>query len=315
MEIRNLRYFLEVAHLGSFSQAAARLHRSQPALSRGIQELEADLGFRLFSREGRHVVLTPEGQAMVQRVEVLMREVETTQEYATLLASGKTAILRIGAGANNISRVMPRLLEQFGKDWAHVEVLLQSEGANALLQALERGEIDVAITRYVRSAVFEAEGAFPTNLVAVLQRQHPLAKRASLTIPDLQHERLLVAGPSYASRSLVDRLFHAHHLRPKIVLESAEFNTMVEMAKARQGVAIIPSTISAAGPQTRVIPIFHRDKPVGEWTALVWDKRRMQPAHAKAFIKLAVDDLARNYPGHELKLPVPERDATVYDLF
>ena len=137
MDLRSLRYFAEVAETENFSRAAERLHRSQPALSRCMRELEEELGLRLFERMGRRVVLTSNGRALLGRVRLLLKEVDGLTEHARLLAAGKTQILRVGGAANFIEQVLPEVLRRYRQAWPQVEVMLEPEGGSALLAALE----------------------------------------------------------------------------------------------------------------------------------------------------------------------------------
>jgi DNA-binding transcriptional LysR family regulator len=257
----------------------------------------------LFSRVGRHVMLTPEGRSLAERVRVLLNEFEQTLEYAQRLSSGKTVTLRIGAGAANIERAMPALMQRYRERWPHVELQLRSDGAFNLISAVERGEIDVAMTRYVRSDILRAKVAFPTHLVAVVALNHPLATRQALTIEQLNGERLLVAPIQFSTRVLIDRAFRERHMRPRIVLESHDLSTLIALAEVGQGVAIVPSTACGGHRPIKTLPVFHRDQPLGSWTALVWDRRRPLPRFARAFVDEAIGQLERGYPGHELGLP------------
>lgn len=306
MDLRRLRYFAEVAEAQSFSRAAARLHRSQPAVSRCIQDLESEMGVKLFARAGREVTLTPNGRAFLERARLLLSDAEALAEHASQLAAGKTSALRIGGTTNFIDRVLPEVLRRYRLRWPRVEIYLQPMEGPALFSALERGEIDVAITRYAHSAFLEAELAFPLYVLAVLASGHRLCKRPSLAVQDLRSERVLIGPSSVVSRRLFESACRASGIRPRISFESIEFNALIALAEAQQGVAVVPSTADWRGRAVNALPLHHRGKPLGSWTALVWHKRREQPQHAKDFVRQACRQLKSNYPGSDLDLPLPE---------
>ena len=97
MNLRHLRAFATIVYVGGFARAAPRLHLSQPALSRQIHALEADLGVPLFDRIGRRVQLTSQGEDLLRRSRRLLAEAESLGERARELKSGETGILRVAA--------------------------------------------------------------------------------------------------------------------------------------------------------------------------------------------------------------------------
>lgn len=305
MNLRSLRYFAEVAATENFSRAAARLHRSQPAISRGIQELEAELGLKLFQRDGRRVALTPQGRALLEQIRPLLLQVEAVQEHARLLAAGKTRILRIGAVANLIERVLAEILRRYREKWPQVEVVLQPEGGAAVLAAIERGEIDLALARYTQSPALESQLAFPFHVLAVLARRHRLASAKSVSIRDIAAERLLIGPQSINSRRLFDAACQESGVRPRIALESVEFNALVALAEAGEGIAVVPSMVNTARHAVSAVPIVHKGTTIGAWTAFVWDRRREQPDYVRDFVREACSHLKSRYPGKDLKLPPP----------
>lgn len=303
MDLRSLRYFAEVATTLSFSRAAVQLHRSQPALSRCISDLEAELGLELFEREGRRVALSAGGRELLDDVRRLLRDADSLAEHARLLRSGRNLILRVGGAANTIERAVPDLMLRFRKIWPNVEIFLRPDGGTELLAAIERGEIDVGITRHVLSDFLGSRIAFPSHLIAVVPSDHRLARKRALAVEDLEGERLLAAPVSFTSRMLLEAACQSARIRPRIALETLELNALIALAEASQGIAVVPSTVDTAGRAVSVLPILAGKSVLGSWTAVVWNKRRKPPDHVAAFIELAANQLRRNYPGKAMRLP------------
>ena len=306
MDLRSLRYFAEVAQTGNFSRAASRLHRTQPALSRSIRDLEVELGLTLFDRVGRRAMITSAGKALLERARAVLAEADAVSDYARLLAAGKTSILRIGAVPNMIERVLPEVLRRYRLRRPEVEVILKPEGGTELLRALENGDVDLALARYSKTPSLDAKPAFPFYVLAVVPRSHPLASKSTVTVPELAAERILIAPAIMASRGLFDAACQEIRVRPRITLESNEFNALMALAKAKQGIAIVPSSAALRDRAVRILPVLHKGKALGAWAAIVWDKRRMQTDYSKAFVLQACKHLRRSYPGRELGLPLPE---------
>ncbi len=305
MDLRSLRYFAEIAQHESYSRAAAVLRRSQPALTRCMQELERELGLNLFRRVGRRIALTSNGKALLGPVVALLSDADAISQRAKLLATGQAAILRVGVSAHLIERVMPMLLQRYRKAWPHVEVFLKPEGGSALLTALERGEIDVALTRDAQDPFLSAKRAFPVYSLAAMPRGHRLSRQKSVSIHDLEKERLLVTPASVTSRRLFDTACVAVNVRPRPVLEIQDLNALVALAEAGQGVAIIPSTVDKGGRDVVLLPIVHAGQPLASWIALVWAKSGVLSDYAEDFVGQACALLGKTYPGRDLRLPVP----------
>ena len=113
MELRHLRSFVAVADAGSVSRAAKRLHITQPALSRQIQDLEREFACRLFDRIGRRIALTRDGEDILERTRRLLADAEGLGERARALAGGEAGVLRIGATPQFIEAALPELLTRY----------------------------------------------------------------------------------------------------------------------------------------------------------------------------------------------------------
>lgn len=302
MDFRSLRYFAEAASSESFSRAAEKLGRTQPALSRCIQDFEAELGFKLFERVGRRASITAHGQTLLSHIEIILNEVEALKEKARLIAAGRMSVLRVGSTINLIERIFPEILRRYKTQWPHVEVSLKPDGASTLLESVEKAEIDIAVTRHAGGQFLVGRKAFPTYLIAALPTEHPLAKAKFLTIKDLNGERLLAAPASSASRIMLQAACQAAQVRPWIVFENHELSALVALAAVGQGVAIIPSIADTRRFDVKVLPIMNNGTPLVSWTSLIWDGRRQLPVYAEDFIRLAITHLKSHYPGRDLQM-------------
>src|SRR6266851_9109542 len=181
LNLRHLRAFATIADMGGFGRAATRLHLSQPALSRQIHALEADLGVVLFDRIGRRVQLTSEGEDLLRRSRRLMAEAESLGERARELKSGETGILRVAATPQVIENLLAPFLIHYRRRHPGVEVHLVEDGGARLLGRLERGEVHLTITP-AGATRFEGQLLYPIHVVAALPSAHRLARRPLLEI-------------------------------------------------------------------------------------------------------------------------------------
>jgi DNA-binding transcriptional LysR family regulator len=94
-------------------------------------------------------------------------------------------------------------------------------------------------------------------------------------------------------------------LRPRIVLEAGDPQSLIALAETGRGVAVVPSTVRLPGRKVRVAPILHVGTSLGAWGWIVWDSRRFLPSYARSFIDGIVEYTSRNYPGRELERRTP----------
>ena len=141
MDIRHARTFVTVAELGTVSKAALRLHVAQPALSRQISDLEQELGFKLFDRVGRRLLLTGEGEQLLSDCRGLLNYATAVGERAQLLRRRDTGVLKVAASPQHIESVFSQFLHRYAQRYPNVQVKVSEGTGIEILAMLERGEI------------------------------------------------------------------------------------------------------------------------------------------------------------------------------
>lgn len=188
MELRTLRYFVAVAEELHFGRAAARLHMSQPPLSRAIQQLEADLGTPLFRRSSGGVSLTAAGSALLKEARALLEQTE--QVRARVAAAAGTATLTVGILSDSQDPDISRLAAAYRRRHPNVDVRIREADLTDPTCGLRAGLVDVALTR----GPFDETGLRVHELRsdpvgAVLRADDPLAARDELKLADLADRR------------------------------------------------------------------------------------------------------------------------------
>ncbi len=185
-ELRHLVYFHEVARRLHFRQAAEALAIAQPALSRQIAQLEAELGVALFIRSRRRVELTPAGRLLAERVEPVLRTLTGMTRELKAVAGGKTGQVRVAFTGLAMATVLPRILREFSRRFPGVRLELNESPTSAQLAALQHGDIACGF--------FHPDAPTPGLRTRLLLRErngvllpagHPLAKKAALRLRDL----------------------------------------------------------------------------------------------------------------------------------
>jgi LysR family cyn operon transcriptional activator len=310
MNLRFLRTFVAIVDNGGLARAAARLNLTQSAASRQIQALEGELGLRLFARIGRGMRLTSEGEDLLERSRRVLSDVAGLGERASALKSGEVGVLRVGATPQTIETLLAEFLSRYRKRHIGVEIHLVEDGGARLPGRLERGDIDVAIMP-AGDDRFRGRLLYPMHVLAVLPKRHSLSHRASLDVTELADEVLLRLTPGFASHGWFEAACHVAHVRPRVLLESVAPQTLIALAKAGHGIALVPSPVRIPSAGVCVAVVMHREVPLGQWTVAAWDPQRYLAPYVSNFTEEVAAHCLRDYPGREYvrkapKLPKPK---------
>ena len=256
MTLVQLRHLIELAHSGSFSKSAVKLHLTQPALSRSIKALEDELGQALFDRIGRKNELTPFGVHIVQRARVLVDEANELRLTSQQLQKGEVGQLRIGMGSGPGAMLMTPLLMLMAQEHpqAHIDI---SRGSTTLLVQALRDRLLDALILDIRSlqpatdlkveALQEMVGTF------LCRKQHPLAKKRSVTFEMLQAYPVASTPLSdEVARLLMERFGPSAHPDVLVNLRCEEISSLLEVARHSNTVVL---TIRAAAPDLIELPL------------------------------------------------------------
>ncbi len=143
LSLRTARLFVASADAGTLTAAAERLHVSQPAATKSLAQLEADLGGALFERAGRKLVLTRMGEALLPRARALLQQAEDLKSEAERWRSGEDGVLSVGAGPSVTYRLLPEAVARFYRAGRTVQLTIRAGAANALLDQVRRGALDL----------------------------------------------------------------------------------------------------------------------------------------------------------------------------
>jgi DNA-binding transcriptional LysR family regulator len=308
VNLRNLRTFVATAEHGGLGRACARLNLSQPAASRQIDALEAQLGLSLFEHVGRRLRLTAEGELLVQRSRQLLAEADMLVEHAHALKKGDTGIVRLGATPQMIAGLLVPFLPGYRKRHPGVDVLLIEGSAARQRSRLEQGEVHLSIMP--AGPGFSRRLLGPTHLLAVMPKSHSLSRSKVLELGALADQPLLVMQREYGSRTWFDAACEIAQVRSRILMECTTPQTLIELAAVDYGIAIVPSTSAIRDPCLRALPIVHRGMSFGQWATICWNSRRLLPPYAEELVDALVSHARRAFPvrshlKHAPPLPKP----------
>lgn len=268
MDFRQLRYFVAVAEALSFSEAARRLHVSQPPLSVQIKALEEELGSALLERSRHHVALTPAGELFLDKARAALANLDQAREVVKQVASGEAGEIRVGFTASvPMQDMFPRAVHAFREAHRNAKLELVHMSTGQQLQQLENGEIDIAFLRpspqFRPPASIAVREVLTDRLVAVVPVAHPLAAGVQETdISALSGERFLLF-PRGLGCGLFDHattLCNRAGFAPNVAQEAREATTIIGLVASGAGISVLPQIYARTGiPGVAYLPIAGPD--------------------------------------------------------
>ena len=264
MEMRHLRTFQAVAEELNFSRAAKKLHVAQPALSRTIADLEAEMEVRLLDRNTHGVALTEAGMLFLERVRQILDDTRDAVIQAQRRSQGQTGTLRIGFIGSLSQSLLPRMLQAYRTSYPAVDLVLRELGPVEQRERILSGRLDCGfIGLAVKSPDPELETMVVAEdkLVAAIPAKHPLAKHSVIRLAELRDDAIYLTAQANAPvfNPWLLRLCAKAGFQPRIARETDRVATVLNYVAAGFGVSIFPSRISSlATPGVLFLPLKGR---------------------------------------------------------
>jgi len=289
MDLRRLRTFVAVAELGTVSKAALRLRITQPALSRQIMDLQQELRLKLFDRVGRGLVLTAEGEQFLGDCRGVLAHIDALGERVEVLRRGDRGVLKVAAPPHTIESVLSKFLPRYAERFPNVHVKLSEALGREQTAMLERGEVHIGIRHDQGDPRFGSLVLPPDEVLAACATSLELGQAGHVDIGRLASYPLLLLDSGYSIRRLFDAACRLADVEPNLLLESRAPHTLLALAEAGQGVAIITSLLRTDRYNLRIVRVTHHRKPIRERFAIQWDKRRPMPPYVESFCEALAD--------------------------
>jgi DNA-binding transcriptional LysR family regulator len=300
MDLRHLRTFVTVAEQGTVSKASLSLRVAQPALSRQINDLETELGVRLFDRIRRRLVLTVEGEQLLGDCRTVLGAFGALTERAQMLRRGDTGILKVAATPQTIEGVFSGFLHRFAERRPSVQIKLTEAVGAQLASVLERGQVHLTVSlvqpHQVDSPFLEDFQLPPLEFLAASKHSLEIERAGDVDIGHLAPYPLLLLDTSFYVRQTFDAACRLIGLQPNIFIESRAPHALLTLAEAGHGVAIVPSVLPTQRYRLQIARLTHARRPLGGQFAILWDKRRVLPAYAEDFCHSLAAYMREIYP-------------------
>jgi DNA-binding transcriptional LysR family regulator len=208
MTLHQLRVFVKVAEVQSFTEAAKTLGLTQPSVSSLIQGLVDELKYELFERHGIKISLTPEGDVFVRRARDALAIIDGTQGEIDEIHGLKKGRVVVGGSPIPAASFLTEAVQTFKKQHPGVQVILKIQSNSSLERQLLDREIDVALVSWAtQSPLLRAEVYIEEQIVAIAPPGHPLSKKRAVTLRTLAKESLIASDSGIQTRDMVEQKF------------------------------------------------------------------------------------------------------------
>ncbi|UFU01173.1 LysR family transcriptional regulator [Radiobacillus kanasensis] len=244
MELRQLRYFMEVAEREHVSEAAENLHVAQSAISRQIANLEAELGVSLFEREGRNVKLTHIGRVFLTHTKTAMKAIDHAKKQIDEYLDPERGSIKIGFPTSLAGHLLPTVISEFKQKYPNIAFQLRQGSYAFLIDAVKNREIDVAFLGPVPTDDPDISGhiLFTENLYALVPAKHPLSDKPSIHLNDLRNEDFVVFPEGYVLHKIVVEGCRQAGFSANITSEGEDLDAIKGLVSAGIGVTILPES-------------------------------------------------------------------------
>jgi DNA-binding transcriptional LysR family regulator len=289
MTLRQLESFLAVAREGSFSLAAERLHLSQPTLTEHVQELEREIGKRLFARRYRQVVLTEAGRVLEPFVTRVMTTLESGTQAVAELEGLQHGSLLVGASTTPGIYVLPRIIGRFRATYPGIALALQIANTRTIEERIRGFRLDVAVVGgHMLGAGEECLAAgLVDELRLIVPPDHSWAKRAAVGIERIAEQPLLMREEGSATRQLTERALQQAGVAFRIAMVLDHTEAIKQAVMAGLGVSFVSAhAVSREIAAGNLVSLRVRGLVLRRHFHVIHAQRRPISASAQAFVRL-----------------------------
>lgn len=289
IDSRRLLYFFHVAKTGRFLSAEAKLNIAQSAMSRQIQQLEADLGVRLLERTGRGVTLTPAGEILYRDAkQILTRMASTVSEIADL--SHPPGSVSIAAPPTFMGLYMARVIERFEKALPGARIRAVEASSGAVMTQLIDGSVDIAIVVYAGTgARVELTEMLTEPMCLLCAPNHPVARQRSIPRRQLRDLDLVIPAALNGHRAILREYFEAGDLPLRSRIEADSLPLTRSLVMQRSLCTILPPSTCREQIDAGALVAIALDPPLTRTLRVARLKERDDNPIADVLVQLLVE--------------------------
>jgi LysR family transcriptional regulator, hydrogen peroxide-inducible genes activator len=294
MELHQLRYFVSVVEIGSFTGAAKACYIAQPSLSLQIQKLEEELGQKLFERLGRGVRLTSAGQVFYAKAVSIVSAVAEARDSLQDPVRLEQGQIRIGAIPTIAPYLLPRLVRAFTRRFPESQIMVHEDFTEDLVNACVAGEVDLGLLALpVDDDRVVVEPLYSEELLVAMAVRHRFVKKRRVTLEELTRERFVLLSEMHCLGAQIIRFCEREGCVPALTCRSAQLMTVQELVAMEQGISLVPE-MAAKGDRSKLVRYRSISGVKPERTlAMIWHKHRYQSPLVKGSIEIVRREAGR----------------------
>lgn len=293
--LRQLRVFIEVARLQSFSRAGDEIGLTQSAVSRCVRELEGEIGLKLIDRTTRDVQLTDVGGNLVSSVSRLLSDLDDALREIREIGEQRRGRVVVAASPTVACRLMPRVVAACGRQFPYITLGLRDDVQTDVVRKVKSGEVDFGVIIGPFSADDLLSESLMTDSFCVVARDdHPLAAQERVAWTQLEGQRLVMLDYASGSRPIIDAVMQEYGVNATVVQELGHSATVFGLVEAGVGLSVLPwlalplpaGASLVARPlvpraQRTVELVRRRDRSLSPAAEAVWGLIRQLPGRAE----------------------------------
>ena len=240
MEFRQLRYFVKVAELRSFSEASKALFISQSTLSQQIKQLEEELGVELLIRDSRHVSMSDYGEQYLPYAKQVLKDVDTSAERMNDVRQLKIGTLNVGA-TYTFCPLLADTVRDYMKKYPGIKLKIYCRSMENLMEMLEHGQLDVALSYKPLQSYDDIDShiLFNSNLCVIAGKDNPVAKKERIRLAELENLPLVLPAKGLQARNAFDSLLYGQNFKFDVRLEINDLSMLLDMVSRTNLVTLL----------------------------------------------------------------------------
>ena len=240
MEFRQLRYFVKVAELRSFSEASKALFISQSTLSQQIKQLEEELGVELLVRDSRHVSMSDYGEQYLPYAKQVLKDVDTSTERMNDVRQLKIGTLNVGA-TYTFCPLLADTVRDYMKKYPGIKLKIYCRSMENLMEMLEHGQLDVALSYKPLQSYDDIDShiLFNSNLCVIAGKDNPVAKKERIRLAELENLPLVLPAKGLQARNAFDNLLYGQNFKFDVRLEINDLSMLLDMVSRTNLVTLL----------------------------------------------------------------------------
>ena len=292
MTLNQLKYFCTACRTRSITKASEELFVTQPTISIAIKDLEAEFNIILFARNGNHLELTSAGETFYEKAKDLLKH-STEMQNEFLELGNRVPVLKIGIPPMFSTIFFPEVLNAFEKNHPDIQTELDEFGSVRACDLVQNEKLDLAIVNMEQFNIDKFESCIlaKEQLMYVVSKKHPMAKKKCMTIEDFRDENLLMFNVDSVQNELLNNRFDQLKLNPRIIMRSSQLYTALKFIENGSCGCFLFSDMLPHFKQYKGIPL---EPPIDVNIGIVWKKGNFLSHSAQLFIDFAIQYCSEN---------------------